>query len=319
MSAVREQVDDRFAVPEADLIVAPSRRAWLNVRQEGIGSSDAPALWGVSKWASNTSVYVSKVVPLEEQIDAEDEWLEIGSALEGPIADLYAKRTNRAVYYPGPTAIYRSREFPFMQASVDRLVLCPERDHGGVECKNRGAFTARDWDEGVPLDVHMQVVHQMAVTGLRWWSVAALVGGNRLITVDLERDDELIELHVEKCKRLWRAVQRREPPAPDGSEATAEALKALYPHVSAGVEETLPKRALILAQRRLRLKDDIEKKQQKVKQIENWLRLKIGEAEAGVLPDGSRFTLKTVNRAAYEVKASSYRQLSFRPAKKKEQ
>lgn len=272
---------------------------WALVRRQGIGGSEAAAVWGadVSPYTSPLAIYAAKVA-LEDDAPFDAEWLEVGRELEAPIARLYERRTGRKLRDLGRRTVLRSARWPWMQATLDRVVTDPARargDRGCLECKNRGVFALDDFEDGVPLHVQLQVQHQLAVTGYRWGSVAALVGGNRFHWLDVARDDELIALHVERCRVLWQEhVERRAPPAADGSEATRDALQRLY-REREGVEVQLSAAAAVWALEYHAATKDLKDAEKRRDEAANQLRAHIGEASVGRLPDGSGFSYRTVH------------------------
>ena len=65
----------------------------------------------------------------------------------------------------------------------------------------------------------------MLVTGAPKATIACLLGGQRLVWCDVERDEETIRRIIYHGERFWRAVQERTPPAPDGTESAKRALE----------------------------------------------------------------------------------------------
>lgn len=69
--------------------------------------------------------------------------------------------------------LYRSKEYPFMMADVDRLVT---GEDAGLECKTASLYQADKWADGkVPLYYAIQCYHYMAVTGKRTWYIACMI------------------------------------------------------------------------------------------------------------------------------------------------
>ncbi|MGA2110368.1 MAG: transposase, partial [Syntrophorhabdales bacterium] len=134
--------------------------------------------------------------------------------LEGPIADLYARRTKSTLWNPPtPFCVAVHPRLPFLTATIDRWIIqaAGHDDRGDLEIKNVGAFNS-DWRDGkdiaLPLYVQAQVQHQLAVTGFSWAVVAALVGGNSLKTIEVARNPEFITelddfLNGAKVTLLW--------------------------------------------------------------------------------------------------------------------
>lgn len=220
------------------------RRAdWLKIRQLGIGGSDAAAIAGLSRWGNAATVYHDKVSNVVSE--EENRFMKWGNILEPIIRKEFADSTGFKV--KRLNAVLQHPDHPFLLANIDGLVQHPEMGQGGLECKNASAYKAKEWvDEAVPEEYLTQCHHYMMVTGLPYWYIAALVGGNdfayRLIMRDLEVEKYLFKIESE----FWQMVQRREMPAVDGSDASVDLLNLLYPVGTDNELLTLPDEARLL-------------------------------------------------------------------------
>lgn len=276
------------------------RPAWLDGRRQTIGGSDAPALWraecargGVKVYGSPLSVYCDKRGLAPEMDD--NQALRAGRFLEPAIRAWYADDAGRRVLYPGPFTILRSLRWPWMAVSLDGAALDEVRvGPGALELKNRGARKGGfgEWADGLPLWLQVQMQHAMAVTGWGWASGAGLLGGNRLAWADLERDDRFIAAHVERCRVLSERVEQGDPPDADDSEASADALRALFP-ADDGQEVQMPLGADLWAAAWAEAGKDEASAEAARRHFENKIRRAVGAAARGVLPDGSVLDLKT--------------------------
>lgn len=200
-----------------------SEEVWLEARRQGIGSSDAPAVCRVSKYKSPVDVWLDKLgrAPEREQSEAA-KW---GLALEKPIADEVGRRLNT---FPERQArIYQHDKFDWMLANLD-FTLTESGSVIPLEIKNMNAFSASDWEEGPPSWAECQVQHQLAVTGAPYAYIAALIGGQKLVTHKIERNDEVIA-EIETIEReFWENHVLKEI-APPFDEADTETLNLLFP------------------------------------------------------------------------------------------
>lgn len=81
----------------------------------------------------------------------------------------------------------------------------------------------------------------MAVTGYDAWHIAVLIGGNKFLYKKVERDEELISYLITIEKNFWKEnVLKQIPPMFDGSDASVDLLKALYPESTPDSEVQLP-------------------------------------------------------------------------------
>ena len=292
-------------MPDIELINYETKDKWLAARESTLGASESAAILGLapdgresefSLWAKKTGL-----VPVEE---LDGEWLELGQILEGPIADLYARRTRNVLWAPPSSfCVAVHPRFPFLTATVDRWIIeaTGHEDRGDLEIKNVGAFNS-DWRDGkdisLPLYVQAQVQHQLAVTGFGWAVVAALIGGNSLKTIEVARNQEFIDELEAKAVEFWDRVQRKEAPAIDGSVASNNAVKVLHMDDS-GETVDLDEDTRSLADGWEEAKEDEKTAKAHALEADNKLRAMLGKATFGKLPDGRIVSLKTTERKGY--------------------
>jgi len=213
-----------------------SREQWLDVRRQGIGSSDAAAAIGLNPYKSPLQLWLEKTGRDADlpKVDPKDETSPMywGTLLEPIVAAHYTRRTGHRVRRIN--AVLQHPQVPWMLANIDREVVGAP-DVQILECKTAGYHGAQLWEVGVPEYVQLQVQHQLAVTGKQAADVAVLVCGQELRIHRIERDEALITQLIELEGRFWRHVETDTAPAADGSESSALALKALWPHDSGQV------------------------------------------------------------------------------------
>lgn len=295
--------------------VYPSREDWTARRNDGIGASEAAVVLGLSKWKTPLALWGEKrgLTPPPDLSD--NEAVQWGNRLEAIVADHYASVSGRTVVNLGPTTVLRSTANPFMTCTLDRLIVDDPRGPGVLEVKTAGAHAKHDWDEGVPPYYMPQLQHQLAVTGCQWGSFGVLIGGQEFRWVDVERDEAMIEAITEAERKFWDQVESEDAPAPGATQADADTLKALFPEEQAGVTVELTGEALEWDEQRLAAMATMDEAKAQKTLAENQLKAAIGDAERGVLPDGTSYTFKTTNRKEHVVKASSFRVLRRKKAK----
>lgn len=202
-----------------------SRPDWLEARRSGIGGSDAAAVCGLDPYRSAFELFLDKTRVFVDD-DRAGEAADWGNLLEPVIAGEVARREGLSVVEVGWMLAHPDRAW--MLADLDRAIIDDPTDPGGLEIKSTSPFRAHAWRDGIPVAVMCQVQHYLAVTGLRWFLVAVLIGGQRLVIHRVVRDDELIGSLLDIEARFWQSVQDRTPPAPDGSQATSDLLARLY-------------------------------------------------------------------------------------------
>lgn len=285
------------------------RAAWLERRRKTVGASEVSALFGASPWESPMSLWAKKVGLVVDDGE-ETEWQRWGNLLEPVICDEYSRQTGRTVIDHGRYAVRYSATCEHLTATLDREVVSRNGVDGPgcMDAKNVVAFKLADWEDVPPLIYQMQVQAQMEVTGARWGSLAALIGGNTFRWADVERNEPFIELMRRKVDAFMRHVETQTPPPVDGKDATTEVLKRLYP-TDSGETVALDSRAFKWTEEYEAATKDIKAAEERKQLAANELRVAIGDATFGVLPDNTKWSLKTTARKESVIKASTYRTL----------
>jgi putative phage-type endonuclease len=285
------------------------RADWLRARQVGIGGSEIAAVLGESPHESALGVYARKV-DNDQGDDAElAEHMFWGLQLEAAIAEGYSKRTERPFRMAGQ--LLQSTEYPWMLVTLDgwtgdRVI---QAEDWPLEVKNVGQFMAANWQDGPPRHIYLQAQQQLIVTGTDRVTVAGLAGGNKLMWQDVERDDVECRRIIHQSREFWQRVQNREPPPPDGSDASKRALLKLYPEQTKPVV-ALPAELVELDVELQDLKERLKVAGERRDWLENQIRAALGDHEVGLLPDGSgSYSWKAQTRKSYVVQESTTRVL----------
>ena len=258
---------------------------WLDVRRNGIGSSDAAAAVGLCPYKSQLELWMEKTgrTPPEEMRPGQDDPRYWGTLLEPMVATAYQERTGHKVRKLN--AVLQHPTFPFMLANIDREVVGVP-DVQVLECKTAGEFGARLWKDGVPEYVQLQVQHQLAVTGKTAADVAMLLCGQQLEIHRIERDDDVIARLVVLETRFWEYVEKDIQPPADGSESAAKALRKLYLGNDSRVDFTgddgLGRAFDALAT----LKDELEAMEDEAESLKQMIQQAMGDASKAVFVHG---------------------------------
>lgn len=210
-------MDSLDIFPAAVAIPCASRADWLEKRRLGIGASDSPAIVGWDRgkrltpaaWRGPLEIYADKI---GKGIDHSSNAMEWGHRFENAIRERFADgNPGLKIENPGMT-IYRNKETPFLQATLDGIIL--ENSAPGIlEIKT----SRRDWGDEVPIYYQVQVQHQLLVTGAPWGIIAALFWGSEYRVEYREyprilADPEWAAIILRDCSSFWDRVQRRDPP-----------------------------------------------------------------------------------------------------------
>jgi len=235
--------------------------------------SDAGSVCGLNPYASPMSVYYDKT--REDTEDYDNESMRQGRDLEEYVAHRFMEETGLKVRRSN--FIYQNEEYPFMLANVDRLIV---GDQVGLECKTASAYNADKWSgDSIPAHYEIQCHHYMAVTGAKAWYLAVVILGKEFKYKRIERDEALIKNLIAIEKGFWEDhVLTKTMPGPDGSEISNEIINSYFP---AAVKQKieLPSYMNEKLRRRDEIRDLLKKMEQEQNQIEQEIKLFMGEYE----------------------------------------
>ena len=204
---------------------------WLEVRKQGIGSSDAATACGLNPYMSMLELWMIKTGRVQQNIQDESSGhapLYWGKQLEPLVAEFYSMQTNNKVKRVNAVLQHPDPDKAFMLANLDYAVV-GSQEVQILECKTAGEYGAKLWRDGVPLYVLCQVQHQLAVTGKQAAHICVLLCGHETKIYKVTRNEQLIEQIIHAERTFWTCVENDIPPAVDASESAAQALQQLYP------------------------------------------------------------------------------------------
>ena len=149
----------------------------------------------------------------------------------------------------------------------------------------------------------------------KWCYLIVLIGNNTVKVYVIPRNNKVIkDLRDRGIDFMENFVQKKIPPAPDGSESAEEALRELYP-------EEYPDKQMVLSEKEEEdLADDITKHDgmalklkeltKEVEAIKQTVKSKIQDAEL-MMVCGRKITYKTVNVGEQVRKPYSFRKLEI--------
>ena len=273
-----------------------SHNDWLELRRRYIGGSDAAAVVGLNPFSSQYSLWADKTGRLPEKQDTEA--MRCGRDLEAYVAQRFTeatgKKVRRAPY------MYGHDEYGFAAVNLDREIV---GEKAFLEAKTTSILNTKRFKGGeYPPTYYAQVMHGLAVTGCERAYLAVLILNQGFHTFTIERDEDEIASLMEQEAAFWRYVEADEPPPVDGSDATMNALIAIYPGsaTSSGAIDLFGRDKLIeeyYNQKALRAAAE-----SKMEEIKQNLCLDLGDNDTG-LCGAYKVTWKQQNRNTFDVKA----------------
>jgi putative phage-type endonuclease len=276
---------------------ALTREQWLDIRQLGIGSSDAAVAVGLSPYKCPLTLWLEKTARKAPEDISQKEAVLWGVELEPVLAQVYAKRTGYKVRRVN--AVLQHPERTFMLANLDREVVGHPDGPGILEIKTASYHSAPQWEEGVPVAYQCQVLHQLAVTGHAWAEVAVLIGGQDFRIYRIERDEEKIGDLIRREAQFWQQVRQDWQPEPDGSSDAAAALSWLFPRDDGQTVDLSdsPEFNQLFGEL-LHLREHKEGVELRESQIKQRLQATLGAATAGLFADGKITWKRSKDRLA---------------------
>lgn len=276
---------------------------WQEAHNLGIGASEVATVLGLNPWKTRLQLWAEKTgrTPPDETNNREAaEW---GLLLEPVVADRYMRQTERVLERMG--VLLRSNVHPWALATPD--YWCVDID-GPAQIKTTSAYRLKDWAEGPPETVRIQVHAEMLVTGAARATVGVLVGGQRFMWADVDRDEVLMQRIIDAGREFWQMVQDDE--WPDPTEDDGQLVTAMYPEAVPHLETRLPEEAVEWDQQLTEAKRQLKHWTAVKERYEAALKLAIGDATIALMPDGSGYyTFQNQHRSEHTVKASDFRVL----------
>lgn len=271
--------------------IGMDRAKWLEVRRQSVGGSEASAIVGLSEWESPMSVWAEKLGKLEEK--PETEAMRMGKDLEKYVADRWCEETGKRV--ERVNAILYNEQYPFAHANIDRWVI---GESAGLECKTTSTLNVRQF-QGVefPEQYYAQCVHYMAVTGAERWYLCVMVYGKGVFCYTLEREQAEIDALMEAEREFWGYVESGTTPPVDGAKVTGETLQTIYRETVNSEVDLLGREGLLME--RQELKEQQKALEARIGEIENTIKLDLGESERGTCP-GFRVIWKPQERKTFQ-------------------
>ena len=284
-----------------------SREQWLQVRKQGIGSSDAAAACGLNPHMSMLELWMIKTGRQTQTIEDESSGhapLYWGKQLEPLLAEYYSMHTNYKVRRVNAVLQHPDPDKHFMLANLDYSVV-GDADVQILECKTAGEYGAKRWRDGVPLYVLCQVQHQLAVTGKKAAHICVLICGHETRIFKVTRSESVIQHIVNAERYFWECVERDIPPEADASESAAKALQLLYPeHVPLSTTDlSEDEQANQQFEQLIQARNQIEKYQEQFDLFKHQLQAKMQDAERATFQAGAVTWKKSKDSISLDSKA----------------
>lgn len=194
-----------------------SREDWLVKRLNGIGGSAASAVIGLNPYKSNVELWKELTHRTVSEDISDKPYVIYGNKAEGLLRELFILDYPEYEVYHNDLEILRNKQYPFLSASLDGILTEKATGRKGIlEIKTTNILQSMQkekWNDKVPDNYYIQVLHYLAVTGFDFAILKAQLktqyqnGEVRLITkhylierLDVEED---INYLTEKEVFFW--------------------------------------------------------------------------------------------------------------------
>ena len=208
---------------------------WVNLRKSSIGGSDAAVCVNMNSYSSLLTLYADKK-GLSKEKDV-TEAMKLGTDLEQYVAERFMEKTGKKVR--NDFFMYADDEYDYITANIDRRIV---GENAGLECKVMGSFNGYNLEAGeIPSHYYCQCQHYMMVMGFDMVYLAIFVLQRGLYVIEIQRDLDFIKSLREAETAFWtQYIMQDRMPDPDGSDASLDTLKELYPKGYKDTEIVIP-------------------------------------------------------------------------------
>lgn len=293
--------------------VITTREDWLKLRARDVTASVAGCLLGVHDYTTAYELWALKTRRLDEAA-AETDAMRRGRLLE-PVALQILKEEH-------PKWDVRANKF-YYRDPAERLGATPDiiasNEHGLgiVQVKSVEASTFRkkwkspDGEIQLPIWIAVQAIVEAHLTGAKWACVAALVAsyGIEFELIDVPIHAGVVERVLGAVRDFWRLVDSGGFPDPDYGRDCGLIERFMAPGDGPAADLSGDNEVPLLVEEIDQLKEQeraAKAASDRRREIKAQLLVKLGGAPVGRLADGRLITSKTINRPAYQAKASSY-------------
>ena len=283
---------------------------WLLNRTKDLTSTDIPALFGLSPYHTQRTLWESKKNPDPTPIEPSKR-MKAGQKLEAAIAELIAEENAFTIE---PFKDYIRLPDLRLGSSFDYKIKWDAGNHEEkiLEIKNVSGQFFKSWFNKdnllePPYHISLQIQHQLLVSGLSKVVVGVLFGGNDYYTIEHTANPQIQELILKRSKEFWESVDNNTPPAFDyENKIDQELIKSIYAKAVEGKHIELDAGVASLAEHYLEAKKQISFLTEQAEAMKSQILEAIGDAEEAT-GNGYKVTAKIQKKKEYVVKASESR------------
>lgn len=149
-----------------EMKVLGSHEEWLKARTK-IGGSDASAIFGMSPYKTNVELFKEKAYGIEPEDISDKPYVKYGTEAEKHLRELF--KLDYPQYQVGyvENNMFTNDKYPWAHASLDGWLMDRDGRNGVLEIKTTEILQSsqkKKWDNRVPDNYYIQVLHYLMVT-----------------------------------------------------------------------------------------------------------------------------------------------------------
>lgn len=214
--------------PNCNVDYVKDKKHWHNLREKGIGGSDAGIVMNVSNYKTPYQLWEEKT-GLKQAEFITNEAIEKGNALEPVLIELFGVLyKNKFDLIDTKDISLSNKKYPFLRANLDGAMIEKETGEKWIlEIKSttiQNSSMFNQWkDNNMPITYYFQILHYMIVTGIRHCVLYAILdipwandGAGRQETrvIYAHYDDLVLDAKYLLKTELWywNLIQNQTPP-----------------------------------------------------------------------------------------------------------
>lgn len=240
-----------------------------------IGGSQVAAAVGINPYVSPVMLWATMLGQIETFDTEAAEW---GRRLE-PLVRATVAETREVM--PAPEDGFVDEERPWVVGHPDGFTEVLGA-RAVLEIKTASHFAWKGSD--VPIHYQAQCQWYMHLTDTENALVAALIGGQRFLTVSVPRNQGAIDQMLLLAEDFLQHVRRGTPPPPDGTQSSRDAIRELFPGAAEGKKVRLSRAEWETVQELRGMREQLAAVKEQIAARENVLKLAMRDAETAVSP-----------------------------------
>lgn len=257
--------------------VVKTTEEWLELRRPRIGGSEISAVVGINPFESKYELYLRKTGQSEDKV--ENLAMRLGHKLENAVAELLQEEAGyQIIKNTAGNVIYLSEDYPFAEASPDRIAYLPgARKSLDNRCIVEIKTTQKNVDpDNLPEHWICQIQWYMGHTGIHTAVIAWLTAGRDFGYQVVDFSKEFFDYLLEEGRQFMEDMRKGVAPAP----VTSQDCRLAYPRQEVGKVSEVNEAVALACERYKDIKTRIKDLEAQKDECEDMLKVAFADAES---------------------------------------